>query len=311
MISDKDQNFVSNGLAQRVETVLADWGALTSPDAARWQALLRRQSIQTWNWQLKSWLRRLMLDGSYRNQSRILLEYEAQWKKKKWEKYQPLPIRDGVSPWVWGDRRQLLSNEAGAAVRLLYLEEAIARLRPKSVLEVGSGNGINLLLLSARYPGVSFCGLEPTRHGVTAATGVIRDGFLPDALRRFSPVPVIDEEAISRVRIVEGTAARLPFADNAFDLVLTSLALEQMEAIRDVALQEVARVTNSHVVMLEPFREVNANGMRRRYVKAFNYFQGRISDLEQYGLRPLSTVTNMPHKAWLGTALVVAQKKPA
>lgn len=241
----------------------------------------------------------------HRGQTTILAAYDRQWKKKGWEKYRPRPLESGGSAWVWGKRRFMLSNEAGAAIRLVYLEAAIRQLAPTSVLEVGCGNGINLHPLAAAMPDVAFTGLEPTEHGYKTAQGVATGEF-PDALRAFAPFPLQDEAA--RAAFVQGSGDTLPFADNSFDVVMTSLALEQMEEIRDAALREIARVAKHHVIMLEPFREVNASGLRRAYIKTYDYFQGRIDDLKAYGLEPVSVVTDMPHKAWLGTALVIARK---
>jgi hypothetical protein len=82
-----------------------------------------------------------------------------------------------------------------------------------------------------------------------------------------------------------------------------------MEETRDLALSELARVTSAHVVMLEPFRDVNQRGLRRRYVRAQGYFQGTIADLGRFGLAVTSTTTDLPHKAWLGTAVVVARRR--
>jgi ubiquinone/menaquinone biosynthesis C-methylase UbiE len=236
-----------------------------------------------------------------------LAEYDRQWRKKKWEKYR-VDSSEAGAPWVWRDRQLLLSNELGAAVRLIYLDTALSSLRPRRVLEVGSGNGINLLLLAAAYPGIEFSGIEATEYGWSAAQKVAEEGRLPDALRQFSPLPVADESAVSRIRFEKGSAERLPFQDSSFDAVFTSLALEQMEAIRAQALSEIVRVAKSHVVMLEPFYDVNSSGLRRRYVKAYDYFQGTLSDLPGYGLEVVSIEKEMPHKAWLGTALVVAAK---
>jgi SAM-dependent methyltransferase len=244
-----------------------------------------------------------------RDQKIILAEYDKQWRKKGFESYRPRDLKGAGGPWIWGRQRFFLSNEGGAAIRLVYLEETLRNLRPRSVLEVGCGNGINLHLLATRYPDVQFCGVEPTPEGVAMAQRVVETGTLPEALREFAPFELRDARAVRGVRITRGSGAALPFADRSFDVVMTSLALEQMEQIRDRALSELARVSAGHVVMLEPFAEVNGGGLRRAYVKAYDYFEGPISELHGYGLEVVSVLTDMPHKAWLGTALVVARRK--
>lgn len=257
---------------------------------------------------MRRWFHHMTLRAWRRSQLKIIAEYDRQWGKKGWEKYRPRRLHNDGAPWLWSGQRMLLSNEAGAYVRIVYLEAALASLRPSSVLEIGCGNGVNLLLLAGRFPETRFCGLEPTPNGVAMAASVVAAGRLPDALLDFAPFALVDDNSVSRIEIVKGTGAALPFRDAQFDVVFTSLALEQMEAVRQDVLHEIGRVSAKYVVMLEPFTELNGRGLRRRYVKAYDYFQGAIADLPRYGIEPVNIVTDMPHKAWLGTALVIARK---
>jgi SAM-dependent methyltransferase len=298
----------ASNLDSRIWDVLERYGvrADTNPGLA-WSQELRQQQKVLWRESLRRLIRRLTGRESRRGQIRILAEYDRQWKKKGFEKYRPTPTAGG-NPWVWKDFRFWLSNEAGAAVRLLYLEDALARTDARAVLEVGCGNGINLHLLAARFPNIQFCGLEATAQGCAAAAGVRSEGRLPDDLKAFAPFEIREECAVGDVQIVRGSGRRLPFPDASFDLVMTSLALEQMEEIRDSALSEISRVASRYVVMLEPFRDVNRRGLRRAYVRAYDYFEGAIADLGNYGLKVLSVTTDMPHKARLGTALVTARR---
>lgn len=294
--------------SSKIEAVLARYGIRPGAGASpAWSNALRIQQRTT----LKSMIRKfagLVVGTNAKNdQSQILRAYDAQWKKKLFERYTPKTEKQGA-PWVWGQRKWLMSNEAGAAIRLLYLDQVIERLRPQTVLEVGCGNGINLIMLSARYPSIRFVGLEPTEGGVKAARSVIEDGRLPDGLVAFAPFDIADVEAPARLRVEQGDARSLPFLDRSFDLVITSLALEQMEEIRAQALSEIVRVSNNWVAMLEPFKEVNSSGWRRRYVSTYDYFEGRIADLPGCGLEVKEQILDMPHKAILGTALVVAQR---
>lgn len=296
---------------ESVEAAIQAWpDRVSAPERnARVARIARGAWLDVGRTELRKTFRRLMSKGSEkRGQSQILSEYDEQWRKKGWEKYRPRPLEGLGGGWVWGQRKFLLSNEAGAALRLIYLEQALTSLAPQRVLEVGCGNGINLLLLAARSPSIEFQGIEPTAGGFEMARNTIGSGSLPEPLQAFSPFPLRDATAISRIGIVRGSGASLPWSDDHFDVVFTSLALEQMEEIRDEALRELARVARSYVVMLEPFREVNAHGLRRRYIRAYDYFDGAIADLGRYGLDVVKTITDMPHKITLGTALVIARK---
>ena len=161
---------------------------------------------------------------------------------------------------------------------LALLMNAIEAVKPSRVLEVGSGVGLNILVLGARFPDIEFVGGELTPVGVDATNAVAAKG-IPDSMAAFSPQPVSQSVgALENVRALEADAGDLPFSDGEFDLVFSAHALEQMEAIRKAALGEMARVTKSHVAMVEPFADWNESGLRRNFILAKGYFQGSVAD---------------------------------
>jgi ubiquinone/menaquinone biosynthesis C-methylase UbiE len=297
-------------LEARTWKLLARYGvhACAPLSLPSWGMATLRQAKAIWKEILKKRLRLLRGKTARRGQEEILVAYGKQWRKKTFNRYLPRDLKGEGAPWIWRRFRFTLSNEAGAAVRLLYLEHALTGLKPRKVLEVGCGNGINLHLLSSRFMRTEFTGLEATAEGCMAAQRLVDAGKLTEELRSFSPFDISADDSVGRLQIVQGSGGNLPFPDRSFDVVMTSLALEQMEELRERALSEVARVCSHYVVMLEPFRDVNGNGIRRAYVKAYDYFQGSIAELSRYGLQVIATTTDMPHKAWLGTAVVVARR---
>ena len=168
-----------------------------------------------------------------------------------------------------------------------------------------------MLVLAGLLPGTSFTGLELTRSGVEATEAVAAAAELPKGLDAFSPEPPLDRTAYKRVKAIQGSAARLPFEAASFDLVYSRLALEQMEPIREQAMAEMSRVSRRWVLMVEPFREVNASGLRRHYIVGNNYFQGAIADLGRYGLTPRMVLDDWPAKITIKAALVLAEKTGA
>ena len=211
-------------------------------------------------------------------------------------------------PWQWRQRRVLAPEVGGARFRLLLVDRAIQQLCPANLLEVGCGNGINLLTLAGCLPEVRFTGIELTDAGHRAALAFQAQPTLPQVIHDYAPVPVADPDAFRRVSFVQGSAAELPFADGAFDLVITVLAVEQMERIRANALAELARVARRHVLMIEPFRDVNRNLWSRLNVYRRDYFRGSIDELRQYGLKPLFALDDFPQETFLKACMVVAQK---
>jgi ubiquinone/menaquinone biosynthesis C-methylase UbiE len=194
-------------------------------------------------------------------------------------------------------------------VHLLFLMRAIARLKPRTVLEVGSGNGLNLFILAARFPEIHFMGLELTAGGVVAANRVRAMAELPEILVTFAPEPPIDLKPFDRIVIVQGNAAALPFVDASFDLVITALALEQMEPIRHQALAEIRRVASTYTAMVEPFFDWNATGPQRDYIIANDYFSGSVAELERVGLAPFYMTGDMPSKLTIRPAFVVCRTR--
>ncbi len=210
--------------------------------------------------------------------------------------------------WRWRGRKLALDGMAAARLRAPLLAAVIERLQPRTVLEVGCGNGINLFSLAGDFPDVAFTGIDLTPAGIEAAKAVQAQDKLPAALAEYIPLPNPEPTAFKRIRFVTGSAAELPFADGEFDLVYTVLAVEQMERIRETALAEIARVSRGHVLMLEPFRDTNRKGLRRLYAVSRNYFRGSIQDLARFGLELVWATDDFPQEAFLGSPLVLSRK---
>lgn len=280
------------------------FAAEVTPDDRQW----RRETAKRRRQNLKGALRRLAGAGR-RDRSAVEAEYDGSWQATPYGQYAlgapgPKPV-----PWVWRDRRFFATDVGGTRFRQFLLVRAIELLRPRSVLEVGCGNGVNLLLLASRFPDIRFTGVELTAGGVAAARAFQQQNDrLPRPLVEFAPDGVQDDAAFRRIDFRQGDAGALAFADGAFDLVYSVLALEQMESLRHRALGEMARVTGAATFMIEPFAEANRTIWRRLYVYRRDYFRGRISDLPGYGLRPRFATWDYPQETFLGTGAVLSDK---
>jgi ubiquinone/menaquinone biosynthesis C-methylase UbiE len=221
------------------------------------------------------------------------------------------PPAEAGAAWTYGAETMFATASAGARARLLTLMRVIAWLRPRTVLEVGAGNSVNALILACRFPELRVTTVELTEGGVAVARAAQAEAALPMVLQRFSPEPLVDVQAHRRVDVRQGSAAALPLAAGAVDLVYSSLALEQMEEVRDAALREIARVTAGHAALLEPFADCNNRGLRRAYRLARQHFGGRVADLPAYGLDPIVVTDDLPGEIWLQPCLVVARTRPA
>ncbi len=266
-----------------------------------WADYARRYAKSVWRMFTR------LLGAKKRHNKRIQSEYGRTW-SAGYDKYDISKGPRKPAAWVWGQQRLTLDGVVAARLYAPMLAAVIAALQPRTVLEVGCGNGINLFSLAGAFPEVRFTGLDLTAEGIAAARAVQAQEALPPALQDYIPLPNTDPVAFRRIEFVEGNAADLPFADDQFDLVFTVLAIEQMERIRDRAFREIARVGGSHVLMLEPLRDANMRGFRRLYTISRNYLRGSIGDLAQYGLQPLWATDDFPQEAFLGTPLVLSRK---
>lgn len=260
----------------------------------------------------KRLLRQRLTGGSGKGRAAeaVLEEYSKAWSGIDYEIYDPEGPAQKKTPWELGEERFFASDVGATRFRQLLLIRVIQALRPRRVLEVGCGNGINLLLVAGRFPEIEFSGLELTEAGVAAARGFQENhATLPAALQRFAPEPLPDSEAFRRIDFVQGNAVAMPFEDRRFDLVYSMLALEQMEAVRSAALAEVGRVCDGAYFGIEPFREANARGWRRLYVKQRGYFAAPIEELGAVGLQPQWATMDFPQEAFLGACAVLANRR--
>ena len=127
-----------------------------------------------------------------------------------------LPFR--LSPSWWAYRAFIEPLLAAAKAQTA---RAALRLRPREVLEVGSGTGRQAVLLAR-------LGLEVTATDLSA---------------RLFPAAARGPRAPAGPRFLEADARDLPFPDGAFALVLVSLLLHGLdEADRGAVLREARRV---------------------------------------------------------------------
>jgi len=275
-----------------VEEFAADsptwWKALRDVDAK-----LERRT-PTWD----HWLN---ADGQ-RTSALVQRQYDGKWSRVDFE----AELRGSRLGWFeWGDRRMRARTVGYKKVFQLWLARVIDWLKPSSVVEIGFGWGMHLLALAVQFPEIRFRGVELTASGVLTARALALDPATPRLLEDFVVDPLRDGGAAARLDLCQGSAEALPLPDKSVDMVMTVLALEQMEQIRDKALRELARVARRHVVMIEPFRDWNSQPRHREYIRQLDYWTAAIEELPAYGLIPVAATADVPQKLTSHAGIVV------
>jgi len=257
----------------------------------------------------KKWLKRYFLGWTgfigVKDQKNVEIDYSLQWANSTLE--QNLTNLKSV-PCLWGGRCFLARSYGIKRLHQFLLAKFINDTKPKTILEVGSGNGLNLFILSFLFPSIQLTGVELTKGGYEASKKVALEDTLPDYIVNFSPLVGINSKAHKLIDFQQGSAKSLPFADESFDVVFTILALEQMEEIQHEALSELSRVCKKYLVMVEPFREWNNESTNRHRVKSLDYFTASIHDLSKYGFKILGCHDDIPNKLHYTTNFIVAEK---
>jgi SAM-dependent methyltransferase len=270
-----------------------------APTEPRWKEIVRKARQKH-----RVRLTRRLEGRAARTQDDVVSTYTRHWSGD----LDALFARTKPVAFQWGDQRLLMAPPARRRLNHLLLTKALAAVGARRILEVGMGNGSNLFLLAAQEPALDLTGLELTVSGMAAAQAIAREPEIPELIAQLSSRPITAPRAHHQVKLVQGTAAGLPFADGTFDTVFTVLALEQMEAIQDQALAEIRRVSSRWVIMIEPFRDLNATGVRADYVRAHDYFSETIDGLAAHGLQPRAVYSDIRNKMRLHIGLVVAER---
>ena len=208
----------------------------------------------------------------------------------------------------WNSNRFIVYGAGLRKLHTLRLMRLIDKLKPKTVIDIGCGNGERILQLACRFPEIQFTGLELTPSGIEAAKKIQALDALPRQLAEFSPEPLQDLTVHKSVNFICGSAKKTLFDDNSFDLLYTSLSLEQMDLIRKEVLCELYRITNKFASFYEAFSDFNRGLVQRAYVFGEAYFTGSLQELESVGFRDIVVSCDLPQKIYMNTVHVLAKK---
>ena len=216
-------------------------------------------------------------------------------------------------------KRFLLRDQPVVSSPMQYIQAYIGRIHQEmvnseSVLELGSGNGLNLLLLAILNPQIKLLrGVELTCAGVQMAERFVASPPIKE-LAHITDLP--DDTIVQRLRgrdfqFLVGDMRALPFEAETFDCVFSRQAIEQMPRDYPQVFDEAFRVVKSGGagIFLEEFRE-SQNIFNLMYLKIHDFFRVSCAVVEKAGfnIEKFETMPLSNLKYHIG-ALVV--KKPS
>ena len=243
-----------------------------------------------------------------RTEENVKNMYSPKWASLNPSLVTAYPNKSSYVPVKWNSSKFVVDGLGMSNLQTLRIMKLIEKIKPKSVLDVGCGNGERVLQLACRYPGIKFTGLELTPGGVETAKNIQKLDQISEALSNASPQPLIDLTAHKSINFVCSSAKSIPFEDNSFDLVYTSLSLEQMEIIREYALKEIFRVTNQYSSFYEAFKDYNNKLPQLAYIYSKDYFKASLKDLTNLGYKIVEVVDRIPQKTYMNAVFVIAKK---
>jgi SAM-dependent methyltransferase len=179
---------------------------------------------------------------------------------------------------VWGSR----VGKFHARDKLLI---SISWQGNEKVLDVGCGHGLMLIGAAKRLRDGKATGIDLWQKEDQAGNS-----------REATMLNVRLENVADRVELVDGDARKLPFSENAFDVVVSSWALHNIydRAQRDAAVREIVRV-------LKPGGRVVIVDIRHTAEYAEIYRQGQMSEVRRTG----------PNFLFLIPSITLTARKPA
>ena len=125
------------------------------------------------------------------------------------------------------------SSRRGKLIERDRLLDGLGLRGDETVLDVGCGRGLLLLGAAKRLP-----------RGRAVGVDVWSQADQTDNHREATPATAAADGAAARVEVVDGDMRALPFADASFDVVVSSIAIHNLEAAgdRERACHEIARV---------------------------------------------------------------------
>lgn len=224
-----------------------------------------------------------LLEPPSRTKNRVYEEYRQKWSSlpNVWKLDQnpslvKLPNGEKVL-WRSIDIKKLV---------LRKFVDLICDLRPTTVIELGSGSGINILALAVMCPFVKkWTGIELVEKGVKMSKEFLKNPNFAALtyLTGESKEKITEIFGVSDIEFRQGDMTDLPLEDNSFDMAITNNTIEQVPGDYMEAFKEIKRIANQ-AVFIEAFKE--AQTFRNwLYLLRKDYFRSSYKEVEKAGFK--------------------------
>jgi SAM-dependent methyltransferase len=185
------------------------------------------------------------------------------------------------------------------------LSEKIEKLHIKSVLEIGSGAGLNLLFLAPLFPDVKFYGIEPTDSGVR-----VSNNFLNNPPKEFEEAH--KQGSIENVRIIKGSILNLAdlesLKDQKVDLVFSCAVLEQLNNYIEEAFGNIFQLDCKYFLFYEEWLEANSTILNYKTLVDADYFRLSLNYLNKFPIGEIKFEIPTIQPSWLSYGIVFGEK---
>ncbi|MEX1028738.1 MAG: class I SAM-dependent methyltransferase [Paenibacillaceae bacterium] len=150
------------------------------------------------------------------------------------------------------------------------ISEIIDQHHYSSILEVGVGEATSLcdVILNLKNKQARISGVDISLSRIS-----VGNQFL-------------EENGIDHVELIAGDMFQLPFADNAFDIVFTNHCIEPNTTRAMDAIQELYRITNRYLILIEPTYQLGNEETKHR-IDEHKYCKEIITTIEALNLKVL------------------------
>jgi len=151
------------------------------------------------------------------------------------------------------------------------------------ILEIGSGNGFNLISLAAQFPDREFIGLELTEAGVIASDKAMKDSQTVINLCNFifGPNNQYSGKPLKNIKFIQEDVTRLNPEEFPADLILSVLAQEQMEQVYEEFKSAIKKMKDTDFLFFEPYLDFNSSH-QSSILKTKKYLYRHSLELEEF-----------------------------